>query len=59
MQYETLVSFMEENPSLAKGYLRTADSRTKATQLWDKMTPMLNQDGPPVRTIKEWKKVHI
>ncbi|XP_062541677.1 uncharacterized protein LOC134209684 [Armigeres subalbatus] len=54
-QFSRLVSFMEENPELARGSKFIA--RDSVTSLWWKITDSLNSLGPPNRSVAAWQKV--
>lgn len=57
-QIEILSIFMQEHTELAKGQLRTPNGREKSKHLWIKLTTSLNANGPPIKSITEWKKVN-
>lgn len=48
---------MKQNSDLAKGLVDGANARDKKTKLWEKITKNLNEIGPPIRNVSEWKKV--
>ncbi|XP_062551112.1 uncharacterized protein LOC134216166 [Armigeres subalbatus] len=56
-QVEELTRFMEDHPDLARGILCGAEGRHHANKLWNNLTRKLNEKGPPVREVKDWKKV--
>ncbi|XP_058827387.1 uncharacterized protein LOC131687327 [Topomyia yanbarensis] len=56
-QVGELTKFMELHPDLARGILNRADGRHNSNKLWDNIKERLNEKGPPMREVKEWKKV--
>ncbi|XP_053958093.1 uncharacterized protein LOC128863146 [Anastrepha ludens] len=57
-QLNIMVKYMERHDSLAKNSLQSAaNGRSKKKQLWDKLTELLNSNGPPVKPTKGWQKV--
>ncbi|KAL4718743.1 hypothetical protein ACJJTC_009422, partial [Scirpophaga incertulas] len=55
-QVETLVEFMERNPSLAKGFLRTQNARERGRRQWEEIAVRLNSLGGTIKTYKQWTK---
>ncbi|XP_050352031.1 uncharacterized protein LOC126774512 isoform X1 [Nymphalis io] len=56
-QVEALVTFLEERPSLAKGFLRNPNARARALKEWDKITTLLNNTiGGSIKSSKKWIK---
>lgn len=58
-QVETLVEFMERNPGMAKGFLRTQNARERSRRQWDELAVRLNSIGGTIKTYKKWTKVSI
>lgn len=56
-QIEILTSFMAEHTDLARGKLKALNAKQLSNNLWQTLSNSLNEKGPPVRTIVEWKKV--
>ena len=56
-QFEVMVDFMTEHPDLSKGRLKTLEAKTTSNRLWNDLTRALNENGPPSREMKDWKKV--
>ncbi|XP_055549410.1 uncharacterized protein LOC129732504 [Wyeomyia smithii] len=56
-QIETMTHFMEEHSDLARNSLKAPDARKHFNKLWNKLKDSLNEQGPPIREIPEWKKV--
>ncbi|XP_053956310.1 uncharacterized protein LOC128861962 [Anastrepha ludens] len=53
-----MVEYMEKHDSLAKNSLQSAaNGRSKKKELWDKLTELLNSNGPPMKPTKAWQKV--
>lgn len=57
MQMEKLVQFLEENPGIAKGHLRTAQARNQTKQKWEEVALELNSMGGATKDAKSWAKV--
>ncbi|KAL4721258.1 hypothetical protein ACJJTC_000225 [Scirpophaga incertulas] len=55
-QVETLVEFMERNPSLAKGFLRSQNARERGRRQWEEIAVRLNSLGGTIKTYKQWTK---
>lgn len=59
-QLSILTSFMENNHGLAKSYnSQSAQGRQEATHLWEQLKLQLNAEGPPTKTVAEWKRVRL
>ncbi|XP_058820017.1 uncharacterized protein LOC131682511 [Topomyia yanbarensis] len=48
---------MEENADLARNLLNTPDAKKNSHRLWNQLKDVLNEQGPPMREVTEWKKV--
>ncbi|KAJ8703983.1 hypothetical protein PYW07_013277 [Mythimna separata] len=55
-QVETLVEFMERNPGMAKGFLRTQSARERSRRKWEELALRLNSMGGTIKTYKQWTK---
>ncbi|KAJ8704227.1 hypothetical protein PYW08_012951 [Mythimna loreyi] len=55
-QVETLVEFMERNPGMAKGFLRTQNARERSRRQWEELAVRLNSIGGTIKTYKQWTK---
>lgn len=55
-QFETLVNFMMQNESLAKGYHKNTE-RAQIKEKWNDLKRKLNTIGPPSREAEGWMKV--
>ncbi|XP_017472035.1 PREDICTED: uncharacterized protein LOC108363249 [Rhagoletis zephyria] len=49
------VQFMEENPDLAKNFVK--GDRVIAEEKWKELTTLLNAEGPPQKDVNGWKKI--
>lgn len=59
IQYDIMVSFMEENPGLAKGFLTGPNAKMESSHKWTWLVDELNSNGPPERDMTRWRKVSI
>ncbi|KAJ8728910.1 hypothetical protein PYW07_006606 [Mythimna separata] len=55
-QLETLVDFLEQNPGIAKGLLRTAHAKQQTKRKWDEIAVSLNALGGAQKDGKGWAK---
>ncbi|CAG4969763.1 unnamed protein product [Colias eurytheme] len=55
-QVETLIEFMERNPGMAKGFLRTQNARERSRRQWEELAVRLNSIGGTIKTYKQWTK---
>ncbi|XP_037825558.1 uncharacterized protein LOC119613600 [Lucilia sericata] len=55
-QFETLMSELEKNPCLAKGFSRGTNP-TNFKNDWEQIAVKLNSIGPPIRDSDGWQKV--
>ncbi|KAJ8728901.1 hypothetical protein PYW07_006597 [Mythimna separata] len=53
---ETLVDFLEQNPGIAKGLLRTAHAKQQTKRKWDEIAVSLNSLGGAQKDGKGWAK---
>lgn len=56
-QMEKLVQFLENNPDIAKGHIRSAQARHHTKQKWAEITLSLNCWGGAIKDAKSWAKV--
>ncbi|XP_017470296.1 PREDICTED: uncharacterized protein LOC108361987, partial [Rhagoletis zephyria] len=57
-QFETLVKYMEDNPSFARGFNKGVH-KIDVKQKWNSLALTLNSIGPPTRDGAGWQKVWI
>ncbi|XP_013199170.2 uncharacterized protein LOC106142089 [Amyelois transitella] len=55
-QLEALVNFLEENPGIAKGHLRSAQAKWETKRKWEEITITLNAMGGTQKDAKGWTK---
>lgn len=56
-QLEGLVDFLEQNPGVAKGLLRTAQGKLKTKRKWENLATALNSLGGAIKNGQGWAKV--
>lgn len=56
-QRDFLISFLEENPKLAKNQIDANFTREIANKMWQDATKQLNSLGGAFKTVKQWKRV--
>lgn len=56
-QIEILLKYMENNQDLAKGYLNSENGKAKLKNKWKELSEKLNANGPPKKTVNEWRRV--
>jgi len=50
-----IVKFMKKNVDIAKGHSRS--DRVSIAAAWRELTGELNANGPPCKSMEEWKRV--
>ncbi|XP_031764972.2 uncharacterized protein LOC116412938 isoform X2 [Galleria mellonella] len=55
-QIETLLAFLEGNPSLAKEFSKVPSARDATRKKWERLTMTLNSIGGSVKSWKQWTK---
>ncbi|KAJ8727869.1 hypothetical protein PYW08_016254 [Mythimna loreyi] len=55
-QVETLVEFMERNPGMAKGFLRTQNARERSRRQWEELAVRLNSIHTPSKHINSGQR---
>lgn len=56
-QLETLINFLEENPGIAKGHLRSSQAKWETKRKWEQISITLNAMGGAQKDAKGWSKV--
>lgn len=56
-QLEGLVEFLEQNPGIAKGLLRTAQGKLETKRKWENLATTLNSLGGANKNGQGWAKV--
>ncbi|XP_030376395.1 uncharacterized protein LOC115625486 [Scaptodrosophila lebanonensis] len=49
------IEFMEKHSNIARGH--TNRNRAAAAAAWESLTAQLNENGPPCKTVEEWRRV--
>lgn len=57
LQMEKLIEFLENNPGITTGHMRSAQARHVAKMKWDEITLELNSMGGTIKDSKSWAKV--
>ncbi|XP_045776965.1 uncharacterized protein LOC123875261 [Maniola jurtina] len=56
-QIESLLEYLQRNPSLAKGFSKVPSARDATRRSWEALALQLNSLGGCVKTSKQWIKV--
>lgn len=57
MQIEYLVEFLEQNPGIAKGLLRTTQAKQHNKRRWEELAAEINALGGASKNGQGWAKV--
>lgn len=57
IQLEKLVDFLEKNPGLARGNMRSVQARRQTKIKWEQVAISLNSLGGAIKDARSWTKV--
>lgn len=58
-QKEMMINFMEDNYQLLFGKFSNESGRSNKDEKWKLLCVLLNDAGPPTKSIDKWKRVNI
>lgn len=56
-QIDVLIDFMQQNPHFARNEQGGPNSFSKNESRWSEIANVLNQRGPPTKSVDQWKSV--